>query len=397
MKDTNKKILIDLIPLQKGKTAKYHGGGECLKSILFTILKNDMKNKIVFLVSKFLIIPEEIQNLIKEYKIFYLEDGIENIVKENNIRKLYISIIGNYKKVKFPKDLELVVSIFDVRTFEIVYDNTMFFYKLNLQHFLYGIVYRICSNNYYLEKMIKNLRKKLYMNKFKNIYNHKNKEVITLSNHSKNSLNLNFFNYLNSKKIKVLYPPAKYKEELISNKKTKIISELNNKEYYLIISSDRLEKNAFRALKALDNLISKRLINRKVVFLGKVKKNMLVELNNKENFLNFDYVESDVLELLYKNCYAFIYPTISEGFGYPPIEVMKYSKPVIASAVTSIIEILGESSIYFNPYSIDEIENRIIQLESEYELRKKLAYRQYLKINQKQEEDLEIWCNEILK
>ena len=58
----------------------------------------------------------------------------------------------------------------------------------------------------------------------------------------------------------------------------------------------------------------------------------------------------------------FIYPSINEGFGYPPLEAMSKSIPVAASAVCSIPEVCGDAALYFNPYDIEEIANRIVQL-----------------------------------
>ena len=43
---------------------------------------------------------------------------------------------------------------------------------------------------------------------------------------------------------------------------------------------------------------------------------------------------------------------------------MQFAKPVICSAITSTTEICGDSVLYFNPYSIDEIKNRILMMDS---------------------------------
>jgi glycosyltransferase involved in cell wall biosynthesis len=66
------------------------------------------------------------------------------------------------------------------------------------------------------------------------------------------------------------------------------------------------------------------------------------------------------LELLYQNAYVFLYPTLNEGFGYPPLESMKHGTPVICSAITSTTEVCGDAVLYFNPFSVDEMKNRIL-------------------------------------
>jgi glycosyltransferase involved in cell wall biosynthesis len=52
----------------------------------------------------------------------------------------------------------------------------------------------------------------------------------------------------------------------------------------------------------------------------------------------------------YKNCSAFLFPSIAEGFGIPPIEAMKFGKPVFLSTTTSLPEIGGSVAYYFSDF-----------------------------------------------
>ena len=103
-----------------------------------------------------------------------------------------------------------------------------------------------------------------------------------------------------------------------------------------------------------------------------------------------DYVDDIDLENLYANAYSFIYPSLNEGFGYPPIEAMHYGIPVLSSPFSSIPEVCGDAAIYFNPFSIDEIKNRILMiLQPEiYNHYTKLSNQRYDFITKKQNEDL---------
>lgn len=56
-----------------------------------------------------------------------------------------------------------------------------------------------------------------------------------------------------------------------------------------------------------------------------------------------------------KNCSAFVFPSISEGFGIPPIEAMVMGKPVFLSTHTSLPEIGGKHAYYFNSFDKDEM------------------------------------------
>lgn len=55
----------------------------------------------------------------------------------------------------------------------------------------------------------------------------------------------------------------------------------------------------------------------------------------------------------YKNCEAFVFPSLREGFGIPPIEAMRFGKPVFLSNNTSLPEIGGEYSFYWDHYDSD--------------------------------------------
>ncbi len=52
----------------------------------------------------------------------------------------------------------------------------------------------------------------------------------------------------------------------------------------------------------------------------------------------------------YKNCKAFLFPSLAEGFGIPVIEAMKFGKPVFLSTATSLPEIGGKFAYYFNNF-----------------------------------------------
>lgn len=325
--------------------------------------------------------PNEILEKLKNEKVIYLEDGILEEIKKNKIERFYIATLGNYLGIKFPKELELIVTIHDLRTLEIVYDNTMNFYNLELKHKIFGILYRIFLFSFCGEKLIKEIRKKLYLKKFENFYKHENLKIITVSKHSKNMLLTQIFK--KETDISVLYSPKKIilKEEIKKGYKF---------SYVLLISANRMEKNNFRTIIALDELITDKLFERKVIVIGKIKEKILKKIKNKDNFIFLDYIKDTELENLYRNARVFIFSTISEGFGYPPIEAMKYGVPILSSAITSTTEILGDAPLYFNPFSIEEIKARIYQLEDEkeYQNQKNKILKNFDRIYFQQNEDL---------
>jgi glycosyltransferase involved in cell wall biosynthesis len=65
---------------------------------------------------------------------------------------------------------------------------------------------------------------------------------------------------------------------------------------------------------------------------------------------------------LYENAVAFIFPSLYEGFGLPPLEAMRCGCPVICSNSASIPEICGDAALYFDPTNLSEIRSQIQHL-----------------------------------
>lgn len=63
----------------------------------------------------------------------------------------------------------------------------------------------------------------------------------------------------------------------------------------------------------------------------------------------------DRLATLYRNAAAFVYPSLYEGFGIPPLEAMSVGCPVICSQTSSIPEVVGDAGEYFEPRQVESI------------------------------------------
>jgi glycosyltransferase involved in cell wall biosynthesis len=85
------------------------------------------------------------------------------------------------------------------------------------------------------------------------------------------------------------------------------------------------------------------------------------------------YVSDDDLCSLYSSCRAFIYPSIYEGFGLPPLEAMACGAPVISSRIPSIMEVLSSAARLISPTNTDELTQSIIDLWQNPEERRRLS------------------------
>jgi glycosyltransferase involved in cell wall biosynthesis len=79
------------------------------------------------------------------------------------------------------------------------------------------------------------------------------------------------------------------------------------------------------------------------------------------------------LPALYKKAAAFIYPSLYEGFGLPPLEAMRLGCPVIVSDIPPHREVCGEAAVYCNPHDIQNIANQIMNIMSDADLRRRYA------------------------
>jgi alpha-1,3-rhamnosyl/mannosyltransferase len=66
-------------------------------------------------------------------------------------------------------------------------------------------------------------------------------------------------------------------------------------------------------------------------------------------------VDDNDLPQLYANAELFLFPSIMEGFGIPPLEAMRCGIPVVAAATSCLPEVLGDAAIWVNPLSVESI------------------------------------------
>ena len=96
---------------------------------------------------------------------------------------------------------------------------------------------------------------------------------------------------------------------------------------------------------------------------GKNIKNMSCEIGLSNKVIFTDTIrEKDCPEALLSLADLFVFPTLYEGFGLPPLEAMACGTPVVASNVTSVPEVVGDAGLLVNPTDNEEISSAICEL-----------------------------------
>ncbi len=178
------------------------------------------------------------------------------------------------------------------------------------------------------------------------------KHALTVSEFSKNEIH-NLYG-TNLENISVVYNAV---NEIFKPKKIE-----TNPKYILAVSSLNYQKNFHFLVKAFNQLDDK---STKLYLVGSINKNftsieLLSEIEKNTNIVFKGRVDDNELIELYSNAICFVYPSLYEGFGIPPLEAQACGCPVVCSNVASLPEVGGvDSVVYCNPYSVDDIKEKI--------------------------------------
>ncbi len=359
-------LLFDLTATQPSQ-GKFHGAGEYAKAVYIHLIKIRTSEVLCGVYNPGEWLDPDIKKITDEHKIELLPakniKEIEMIVENRNFDRFYTALSYDYFNADF-KSADFVYTIHGLRDIEMPTDRYEFLYRRNIDTLMKWFIKNIFPSFY--ENLIKGRIEKLLK---KNIGKN---QIIADSLHTKYSL-INTYSYLEKNSIRVLYPPEKHihkSSEKINPADILKKFRVTGGKYILMISGNRWIKNAYRGIRAMDSIYSdhKNIEHKTLIVGGSSLRSIFLKLKNPGMFIFTDYVENNELEILYKNSSIFLYPTLNEGFGYPPLEAMKYGIPSACSAISSVTEICGDAVIYFNPFRIDEIMNRILMLLNDKEI-----------------------------
>lgn len=205
------------------------------------------------------------------------------------------------------------------------------------------------------------------------------KQIITVSEFSKQELKK--YCRINEMNIKIIREGKEHFVTVTPDYSILDKYHLNKDSFILAVSSMNPNKNFQAVFKAIQLLKGKKI---EVVIAGGTNPKIFSSNFNafEENVKYVGYVSDNELKALYETAACFIYPSLYEGFGLPPLEAMTCGCPVIVSEAASLPEVCGEAALYCDPLNPSDIADKIMMLMSDNVLREELRGKGYRRSEQ---------------
>ena len=285
--------------------------------------------------------------------------NIKKNKSSDRIIKEQLKLLGTYKNYSLVHCLDYAIPVlYKGKTIATIHDMAMHTMK---DKYTKG---QVLTKNILLDYTVKNADK-----------------LICISEFTKKEL-LNYYPDIDNSRIEVVYNGFEYQEILLDEQTiSQTLNKFNiKKEYLLFVGTLSPHKNIERIIEAF-NEIKKQGYNYELVICG--KKGWLYEdifkkvkqLNIEKEVIFTDYVTDEELEVLYKKAKLFVFPSLYEGFGFPPIEAMARKVPVLTSREGALPEIVGDAAIMCDAYDTSDIANKAIEVINDNKLKQKLINR----------------------
>lgn len=306
----------------------------------------------------------------KKTKLYLIVNELNRksfISKSNNIK--YITAKSNFLSIKEQFELPLILNkykgkaLYHSPSFScspfINCDTIMTIHDLN--HLIFPQYYKK-YHKYYYEYIVKPSALKA-------------KKILTGSNFSKNEI----VNWLKCRedKVKVIYHGIDKRFMVIEEVDTlmRVKSKYKLPERFLLyVGNTKPHKNVDTLLRAL--VMVKKDI--KLVINGDINEHLgqiIDQLGIVDKVQFIGYVDDDDLPSLYNLADMFIFPSLYEGFGLPPLEAMACGCPVVVSNAASLPEVVEDAGILFNPSNASELSDAVNSIMLSRDLRHNLTQR----------------------
>lgn len=158
-----------------------------------------------------------------------------------------------------------------------------------------------------------------------------------------------------------------------------IPEHLEKEDYLIAVTSGLPHKNAKGIVEAYAKyfeMVSDP-VPLKIIGISDVE-NYDIASDVKDQISCYQYIESDLeMHEMIAKAKAFLFLSLVEGFGFPPIEAMQLGTPVICSSLTSLPEVTGDAAVLVNPSDAGQVAEKIAQLLEDEALQRELVEKGY--------------------
>jgi glycosyltransferase involved in cell wall biosynthesis len=166
------------------------------------------------------------------------------------------------------------------------------------------------------------------------------------------------FNKLAKNKASVTYEAADAEDE-----KAEVCAPLKNQDFIMFIGRPQPHKNLRRLIDAF-SILKKNHPELKLALAGKDDAVMKSHLEYASKMLISDVILTGWITQgqkvwMYQNCQAYVFPSLSEGFGLPGLEAFQFGAPLVSSNATCLPEVYGDAAHYFNPTDVNDMATKI--------------------------------------
>jgi len=217
----------------------------------------------------------------------------------------------------------------------------------------------------------------LYFNLFMRAAAKRASCIITVSKCTTVDLKRNF--NIPVSKVRMIYPGIDniFKARKDYLRCSNIRRRYNLPIHYILYVGNIEPKKNIRTLLCVQKKLSEKGLQHKLVIVGKrswKNKAELKEISREiisDNVIWTKYVDRNDLPCIYQMADLFIFPSLYEGFGFPPLEAMACGTPVISTSRGALNETVSNAAIVVEPYSIGQIIRAAISIITDSSLRKK--------------------------
>jgi len=204
------------------------------------------------------------------------------------------------------------------------------------------------------------------------------KAIVTVSEHTKKDL-LKYCPFIPAEKVFTVHNGLETKWQRVQDptplEDVRRRYGLGEKKIVLHVGNDNWYKNFSSLIRAFADLNDRSLMLVKVGGCGPESKDLINKLRIADRFVPIHAADDELLTCLYSLAEMLVFPSVHEGFGWPPLEAMACGCPVITTRKASLPEVCADACLYVEPCDVEGITGAIRDLLAQPDTRADLASR----------------------